>query len=211
MVTSKKCVSRLFRYKNSLYRLKELGFVKIFSDNLAEATGVTAEQVRKDFSIFGISGNKRGGYQIDVLLEKLNNTLGKGQIQKAIVVGIGHIGTALTRYKGFEKESIIIAAAFDIDHEKHNSDTEVPVLPLEELKNFVKSNEINVGIIAVPDIAAQQVADIMVSSGIKGILNFAPISLKVPSDVIINNINLALELENIIYFMNVVNKKELKK
>jgi redox-sensing transcriptional repressor len=210
LITNKNCIIRLSRYKNSLYRLKTLGFVKVFSDNLADAIGVTAEQVRKDFSLFGISGNKRGGYQVDALIEKLNSILGKDRMQKVIVVGSGHIGTALTKYRGFEKEGIKIVTAFDIDPVKHARECDVPVLPLEELKDFVRANEIKIGIIAVPDIAAQQVVDMMLQAGIRGILNFAPIRLRIPEDIVVNNVNLELELENVIYFVNTLSKTGAK-
>lgn len=206
ITTNKNCVLRLSKYKNALYRLKALGFVKVFSDNLADAVGVLSSQVRKDFSLFGIGGNKRGGYQIDSLIEKLNSILGKDQQQKVIVVGAGHIGTALMKYKGFEKEGIKIVACFDIDPAKLNKNSSIPVFPLDELKGFVKDKDIKVGIIAVPDIAAQQAAEVMVSAGIKGLLNFAPIRLRAAEDCVINNVNLELELENLIYYVNVLNK-----
>ncbi|MDD5731197.1 MAG: redox-sensing transcriptional repressor Rex, partial [Candidatus Omnitrophica bacterium] len=170
MITNKNCVIRLSRYKNALYRLKSLGFIKVFSDNLADAVGVMPSQVRKDFSIFGISGNKRGGYQVDDLIEKLNGILGKNETQKAVIAGVGNIGMALIKYKGFEKEGIKIEAAFDIDPAKFNKATDIPVFALEELGAFIKNNKIKIGIIAVPDIAAQQVMDIMISAGIKGVL-----------------------------------------
>ena len=162
--------------------------------------------MRKDFSIFGISGNKKGGYQIDSLLEKLNSILGKDQLQKVIVVGAGHIGSALMRYRGFEKEGIKIVAGFDIDPAKINRSNSVAVLPLEEAKAFIKTNNIRIAILAVPDIAAQQAADIICSAGIKGILNFAPLRLKSAEGCIINNVNLEIELENLIYFVNVTEK-----
>ena len=206
MITNKNCIIRLSRYKNALYRLQALGFVKVFSDNLADAVGVTASQVRKDFSIFGISGNKKGGYQIDSLLEKLNSILGKDQLQKVIVVGGGHIGSALMRYRGFEKEGIKIVAGFDIDPAKINRSSAVAVLPLEEAKAFIKTNGIRIAILAVPDIAAQQAADTICACGIKGILNFAPLRLKSAEGCIINNVNLEIELENLIYFVNVTEK-----
>ena len=206
MITNKNCIIRLSRYKNSLYRLKALGFVKVFSDNLADAIGVTAEQVRKDFSLFGISGNKRGGYQVEPLIEKLNSILGKDRVQKVIVVGVGHIGTALMKYRGFEKEGIKICCGFDTDSSKHVRDGEVPILPIEELKEYVTTHQIRIGIIAVPDITAQQVVDLMLEAGIKGILNFAPIRLRIPDDVVVNNVNLELELENVIYFVNTLSK-----
>ena len=206
MIMNKNCIIRLSRYKNALYRLQALGFVKVFSDNLADAVGGTASQVRKDFSIFGISGNKKGGYQIDSLLEKLNSILGKDQLHKVIVIGAGHIGSALMRYRGFEKEGIKIVAGFDIDPAKINRSNPISVLPLEEVKPFIKSNGIRIAILAVPDIAAQTAADLICSSGIKGILNFAPLRLKNAEGCIINNVNLEIELENLIYFVNVTEK-----
>jgi redox-sensing transcriptional repressor len=206
MVANKNSIIRLSRYKNALYRLKELGFVKVFSDNLADACGATASQVRKDFSLFGISGNKKGGYEISSLLERLNAILGKDEVQKVVVAGAGHIGTALLKYSGFEKEGIKIVAGFDIDPVRLNKDANPPILPMEELKSFVKAQGIKIGIVAVPDIAAQQAADIMFSAGIKGVLNFAPIRLKAPEECVVNNVNVEHELENLIYFVNVLGK-----
>jgi len=206
MNINKNTIIRLSRYKNALTRFQSLGFVKVFSDNLGDAVGVTAAQVRKDFSLFGVSGNKKGGYQIDQLIEKLNSILGKNETQKVIIAGCGHIAAALMRYKGFEKEGIRIVAGFDIDPAKVNRGAQVPILPLEEMKEYVKANAIKIGIVAVPDIAAQQVVDSMLSAGVKGVLNFAPIRLKAAEDVVINNINVEYELENVIYYVNAVNK-----
>ena len=210
MVTNKNCILRLSRYKNSLYRFKSLGFFKIFSDYLADAVGVTSAQVRKDFSLFGISGNKRGGYQIDALLEKLNDILGKNELQKVIMAGAGNLGSALIKYKNFEKEGIKIVAAFDIDPAKHNVKMPVPVYPLDDLEHYTRENNIKIGIISVPDIAAQHTFDIMVKAGVKGVLNFAPIQLKSPDDCIVNNVNLELELENLIYFVNAMQKSKMR-
>ena len=206
MVTNKNCILRLSRYKNALYRFKSLGFFKIFSDYLADAVGVTSAQVRKDFSLFGISGNKRGGYQIDALIEKLNNILGKNELQKVIMAGAGNLGNALMKYGNFEKEGIKIVAAFDIDPAKHNPRLSIPVFPLDDLDLYVRENGIKIGIITVPDIAAQHTLDAMVKVGIKGVLNFAPIQLKTSGDCIVNNVNLELELENLIYFVNATQK-----
>ncbi|MDO5577115.1 MAG: redox-sensing transcriptional repressor Rex, partial [Fibrobacter sp.] len=175
MVTNKNCILRLSRYKNALYRFKSLGFFKIFSDYLADAVGVTSALVRKDFSLFGISGNKRGGYKIDSLIEKLNDILGKNELQKVIMAGAGNLGSALIKYKNFEKEGIQVVAAFDIDPAKHNSRLPIPVLPLDDLEEFVIANKIEIAIICVPDIAAQHTLDIMIKAGISGVLNFAPI------------------------------------
>jgi redox-sensing transcriptional repressor len=203
---NKKCITRLSRYRKALVRLKDLGFVKVFSDTLGEAVGATAAQVRKDFSQFGIGGNKRGGYQVDVLIEKLQSILGKDRDQEVIVVGVGNIGAALLKYKGFEREGIKVSAGFDNDPAKVNRKTKIPILPVDALSAFVKKHNIKVAVIAVPDTAAQQVCEILISSGIKGILNFAPIRLRESEGVIINNIHLQIELENVLYFVNAMNK-----
>jgi len=204
VLPSRNCIVRLSRYKNALHRFRTLGFIKVFSDTLAEEVGVTSSQVRKDFSLFGISGKKRGGYDLDELIEKLNNIFGKDRLEKVVVIGCGNIGRALINYKGFEREGIKITACFDIDPAKCKKEAAVPVLAMEDLCAYVNENGIKIGIIAVPDIAARQVMGSMVSAGIKGILNFAPLELKAPGGTVINNVNLGLELENLIYFVNSV-------
>lgn len=206
MMVNRKCIIRLSRYKSALKRLKALGFVKVFSGNLADAAGVTSSQVRKDFSLFGITGNRRGGYNVDELIEKIREILGKNELQKVVLIGAGSIGNALLRYKGFETGGIKIMAAFDIDPEKIRPDADTPILPLENFQDFVQQHSIRVGILAVPDIAAHHVSEIMISAGITGILNFAPIQLRGAEGVIINNINLEVELENLIYFVNAAEK-----
>jgi redox-sensing transcriptional repressor len=202
MISNKKVILRLSHYKSALTRFKALGFVKIFSEYLAEAVGATSAQVRKDFSLFGISGNKRGGYKIDDLLQKLNTILGKNEIQKVVLVGAGHLGSALLKYRNFEQEGIKILAAFDIDPAKQLQKSHTPIFPLDQMVKFIEANRVKIAILSVPEIAAQQTLDMLVGAGIRGVLNFAPIDLKTPSDCIISNVNLAVELENLIYFVN---------
>lgn len=202
MIENKNCIMRLSHYKNALNRFKSLGFIKIFSDYLADAAGVTSAQVRKDFSLFGIVGNKRGGYRIDALLEQLNVILGKNQVQNVILVGAGHLGQALTRYKNFDKESIRISAVFDIDPAKINAKQDIPILPLSDIEEYIRTNKIKIAIICVPEVAAQATVDILVPAGIQGILNFAPIKLKAPESCSISYVNVETELENLIYTVN---------
>ncbi len=204
-MANRSCIIRLSRYKNSLNRLRTLNFVRVFSDNLADAAGVSAAQVRKDFSLFGITGNRRGGYKVDELADQLNRILGKGQLHEFIMIGVGNIGRALLQYPGFERSGINIVAGFEIDPAKYNRNGQPPVLPLEQLAEVIKTRDIKLGIIAVPDYAAQQVLELVLAAGIKGILNFAPICLKAPTGCIVNNINLETELENLIYFVNAAN------
>ncbi len=208
MVMNRKCIIRLSRYKNALKRLKALGFVKVFSGNLADAAGVTSSQVRKDFSLFGITGNRRGGYKVDELITKIREILGKNELQKVVIIGVGNIGKALLRYKGFEAGGIKVIAGFDIDSTKYVETSEVPIYPLDNFREFVHDHDVKIGILAVPDVAAHHVSEIMISAGIKGILNFAPIQLRTADDVVISNINLEVELENLIYFVNAQGKTE---
>jgi len=206
-VSNKLCVSRLYMYRKALSRFKQMGCIKVFSDNLADGIGVMASQVRKDFSIFGLSGNKKGGYLVEDLILKLDEILGKNKSQRVIVVGAGNIGTALMKYKAFVKEGIEIAAAFDVDSSKVDRTADIPVLPLGELADFVKKSEIKVGILAVPDIVAQEVLNVMISAGIRGALNFAPIRLNTPEDFVINNVNVGVELETVIYMVNALDRR----
>jgi len=201
-MTNKKSILRLAKYKKALVRLRSLGFKKVFSDNLADAIGVTPSQVRKDFSLFELSGNKKGGYSIDELIEKLNKILGKEEVEKVVLVGHGNLGSALVKYRGFEKEGIKIVAAFDNSSSKVERDKDIPILPIEELKDYIVKESIHTAILTVPDLAAQQITDILVEGGVKGILNFSPIYLRVPEGFVITNVNLEVELEGVIYFVN---------
>ncbi len=207
---NRRCIIRLSRYKNALKRLKSLGFVKVFSGNLADAAGVTSSQVRKDFSLFNITGNRRGGYRVDELIDKIELILGKNEVQKVVIVGVGNIGKALLRYRGFESGGIKVVAGFDIDPAKYNKLADVPLLPLEEFRPYVQAHGIKIAILAVPDVSAHHVSELMIAAGIKGILNFAPIQLRGAEDVIVSNINLEVELENLVYFVNTGAKSEIE-
>ncbi len=201
-IINKNSVARLSQYKNALIRLKNLGFVKVFSDNLADALDIRPTQVRKDFSLFQISGNKRGGYNINELLASILKLLGKTELQNVVLIGLGHMGTALANYTGFKKEGIRVYACFDIDPAKHNEAAAPPVYPMERLREIVKKGDIKIAIIAVPDIAAQHVADLLVAADIKGVLNFTSIQLRTPADVPVRTVNLVHELENLFYFVH---------
>ena len=211
MIVSKKLIIRLSRYKDTLKRLKSLGFIKIFSDNIADSVGVAPSQVRKDFSIFGIGGHRRGGYLINDLLNELNKILGDDIITKVIVVGAGNLGTALIKYDMFKKEGIQIVAGFDNDDKKINRVAETPIYKIDEMIAFIKEHNIQVAIITVPVAAAQSITDLLMHSGIKGILNFTPIRLRGNENTIVQNIYLQTELEALIYFVNAsrLNKQDI--
>lgn len=207
---SSNAVTRLHHYRKSLYRLKQMGFLRVFSENLADSVSVTASQVRRDFSAFGLSGNKRGGYNIDALIGSIDEKLGKDQLQKVIVVGAGNVGRALTNYKGFAQEGIAVVAVFDADEAKVDRGAAIPVLPMSELTPYVRKNHIEVAVIAVPDIHAQKVLDELAAAKIRGVLNFAPIRLIPHGDVVINHVDLGLELETVVYHVKLKGKKAAK-
>ena len=195
-------INRLLNYKHLLNRFKSLGMVKIFSDNIADPLGISSSLVRKDFAIFGISGSRKGGYLIDSVLEKIDHILGSDKVQEVVIIGVGRIGEALMSYKGFYRDGIKIVAGFDIDVKKIRTKGDIPVMPLEEFPEFIKTHNVNVAIMAVPDIAAQQTLEIIKASNIQGVLNFTPVKFKSTDEIVINNFNIENELVNLIYFVN---------
>ncbi|HDQ15028.1 MAG TPA: redox-sensing transcriptional repressor Rex [Sediminispirochaeta sp.] len=204
---NKDFILRLTKYKRLLYKLKALGFERVFSNNLGDAIGVTPALVRKDFSTLNLPGNKRGGYNIDTLVEKLDKILGRDRPQQVIVVGCGRIGTALMDYSGFNTDGIEIVAGFDLQPENVKAGSNVPIYPMEKLETFIKEHDILVGVIAVPDTEASKIMDRLIDAGIRGILNFAPVELKCtrtdcPNNTTIHNVNIALELEHLFYQVN---------
>lgn len=198
----KNSLKRIFLYRACLARLKMMGVEKVFSYTLANDTGVTPDQVRKDFSEFGIRGNKRGGYEISDLLEKMENIFHRNKDHNIVLIGMGNLGLALSKYSKFVQRNMNIVATFDIDPFKQKIRSDIPVYSMSRLKEIIDRFRIKVAILAVPEISAQQVSDELVRAGIKGIVNFAPVLLKVPPEVVINNVNLCDELESVIYYVH---------
>jgi redox-sensing transcriptional repressor len=178
----------------------------VFSYTLANETGVTPDQVRKDFSEFGIRGNKRGGYKINELLDIMENLFHRNKDHNIILIGMGNLGLALSKYSKFVQRNMNVVATFDIDPFKQKIRSDVTVYSMLRLKEIIDRFRVKVAILAVPEISAKEVADELIRNGIKGIVNFAPVLLKVPPDIIINNVNLSDELESVIYYVH----KQLK-
>jgi redox-sensing transcriptional repressor len=195
-------LKRIFLYRTSLARLKLMGVEKVFSYTLAIETGVTSDQVRKDFSEFNIKGNKRGGYDINVLLENMEKIFHENKDNDIVLIGMGNVGLALSKYSKFGQRHMNIVATFDIDPFKQKVRSGIPVYSMNRLQEIIERFRVKVAILSVPEISAQEVVDELIRCGIKGILNFAPVILKVPPDVIINNVNLCDELESVIYYVH---------
>jgi redox-sensing transcriptional repressor len=201
-VIPRKAVYRLSLYYRVLERLQQNRIETVSSDALARATGVKPTQLRKDLTYFGQFGTRGLGYKVESLLSQLGSVLRTTRFQPVILVGAGNLGSALLRYDGFAKEGFEIVAAFDIRPDASKAGrTKVPVLPTNEIKRFVPENGVKLAILAVPGMVAQEVTNELVEAGIQAILNFSPLILQVPDQVVVNNVNLAIELENLSYFI----------
>lgn len=175
-----------------------MGVTRVFSYTLAEGTGVTPEQVRKDFSEYGIRGNRRGGYITGTLLSEMEALFNRDWMSNVILVGMGNLGQALSKYGQFIKRGINIVATFDVDPYKQKVRADSCVYPPGRLQEIIDRFSVKVAIVAVPDISAQEVCNELVNMGIRGIVNFSPVLLKVPFYVVVNNVNLSDEIESVI-------------
>src|SRR4051794_2256853 len=168
-------VARLPLYLRSLLEAAEAKTATLSSERLAEMAGVNAAKVRKDLSYLGSYGTRGVGYDVEYLLYQITRELGLTQDWPAAIVGVGNLGRALASYKGFSERGFRIAALFDVDDKVIGREVGgLDVKHLDELKDIVVDEGISIGIIATPPLAAQEVADRLVDSGIKSILNFAP-------------------------------------
>jgi redox-sensing transcriptional repressor len=200
-VIPRKTIYRLSIYLRCLARLRENGISTVSSEALARAAGVKPTQLRKDLAYFGTFGTRGLGYDVGALSKKISDKLGTSRLQPVILVGVGHLGLSLLSYRGFEKEGFEIVAAFDADPQRRrDKEIKQPIYGMEELPTFVREQNVKMAILTVPAAAAQEVANHLVEAGIVGILNFSPIVLAVAEEVMVNNVNLAIELENLSYF-----------
>ena len=197
----RKTVYRLSVYLRCLDQFGLDGVQTVSSHALAQAAGVKPTQLRKDLTSFGHFGTRGLGYDVTKLRDKIADVLGRKRMQPVVLVGVGHLGSALLAYKGFEKESFEIVAGFDVDVKRRRRKTfPQPIYHLDKLEQFVRQHRIKMAIITVPPSAAQEAANRLIGAGVNAVLNFAPVVLRVPSNVVVSNVNLAIELENLSYF-----------
>lgn len=191
-------IRRLSIYTRCLQQLEEDGVKTISSQELAERFNLNSAQVRKDLAYFGEFGVRGIGYYVSGLKAELLKILGLDREWQVALVGFGNLGSALFNYKGFGRQGFRISAIFDDDSAKTGRVLDgIPILPLRDLSREAKAKNLQIGIVAVPAEAAQVVADRLVASGIKAILNFAPVRLKVAKDVRLKNVDLSIELESL--------------
>jgi redox-sensing transcriptional repressor len=198
----RKTIYRLSIYLRCLARLKEHAIQTVSSETLAKVAGVKPTQLRKDLTYFGQFGTRGLGYDVAGLSRMIADELGAKGLQPVILVGVGNLGSALLTYRGFEKEGFEIVAAFDIDlTRRRDKKIRQPILPMDQLPSFVRDRSVRMAILTVGAEVAQEVTNGLIQAGITGILNFAPILLLTPEEVMVNNVNLAIELENLSYFV----------
>jgi redox-sensing transcriptional repressor len=196
----KAVVGRMSLYLRQLETYHRQGLQTVSSSQLGEPLSIKDAQVRKDLAYFGQFGHPGVGYSIEELIDTLRHILGIDHEWPLALVGLGNLGRALLRYRGFRTRGFHVVALFDNDPTKIGQKIDgLIVEPIDSLRKAVAMRKIKLAILCVPTEAAQPVADLLVSSGIGGILNFAPIPLSVPAHVNLVPVDLSVQLENLAY------------
>ncbi len=202
-------IKRIPKYYRYLKELANNDVDRISSNELSEKIGFTASQIRQDLNCFGDFGQQGYGYNVKELLSQISGILGLDKDYNIVIIGAGNIGQAIANYTYFQKMSFDVKAIFDINPKLIGLKIrEVPILDIDELEGFIGENQIDIGIICVPKERAQDVCEVITESGIKAIWNFAPIDLKVPNDVIVENVHLSESLMTLSYLLNERRKEE---
>lgn len=197
---SKAVISRLPRYFRYLGELKDDGIERISSQELSERMNVTASQIRQDLNNFGGFGQQGYGYNVSHLYDEIGKILGLDRKHNLILVGAGNLGTALAGYANFEKRGFIMRGIFDVSSDKIGKKIRnIPVMSMEMMEDFVKKNDIDIAVIAIPKTAAVGVAENLVKYGIKAIWNFSHIDLNVPDDIVVENVHMSESLMRLSY------------
>jgi len=194
-------IKRLSIYLRNLKRLEKEDVEVISSDKITQFLKVTSVQFRKDLSYFGGFGKPGVGYKVATLLKELENILGVDQRWDIALIGAGRLGGALSRFEGFSRFNLRITTVFDNDRNVIGKKRgKIVVQDVKYLKKIIKQREVKIAIIATPLEAAQSICDELVQAGVKGILNFSPLVLRAPNNVCVSNVDMACELESLIYF-----------
>jgi len=192
---------RLPLYYRFLKNLHASGKQRVSSAELSEAVKVDSATIRRDFSYFGALGKKGYGYNVNYLLSFFRKTLDQDEVTEVALIGVGNLGTAFLNYNFMKNNNTKIVMAFDVDQAKIGKEIGgVPVYHLDELEMRLHK-DIAVAILTVPAHVAQSITDRLVKTGVKGILNFTPARLNVPEHIRVHHIDLAIELQSLVYFL----------
>lgn len=193
---------RLPLYYRFIKNLHSSGKQRVSSAELSEAVKVDSATIRRDFSYFGALGKKGYGYNVNYLLSFFSKTLDQDELTKVALIGVGNLGTAFLNYNFLKNNNTKIECAFDVDMDKVGmSIRDVPVYHMDDLVEYLNNDHISVAILTVPAPAAQMITDLLVKANVKGILNFTPARLTVPASIRVHHIDLAIELQSLIYFL----------
>ena len=196
-------VRRLSSYYRILLSLEAKEVQTVSSARLAELCGVTSAQVRKDLSYFGNFGTRGLGYQVTDLKDAIVGILGLNRQWTMALFGAGSLGHALYFYQGFRTDGFYFTHIFDIDPRRVGEKwRDIEIHPFSVAREQLQANPVDIGVIAVPEESAQDIADLLVNLGVKGILNFAPRQLSIPKDVRLRNVNLAVALESLSFLLS---------
>ncbi len=195
-------INRLPLYVRTLNDLKSMNQTTISSEHLGHLLQTTPAQIRKDFSHFGKFGKQGKGYNIDYLLEELREILNLNKSWNSCVVGVGKLGQAVINYQGFKDEGYLIKVAFDISLPKTKTINDIEIRSISDMNQYIKTLDIKIGIVTVPAIDAQGVIDRLIQSGVKGILNYAPMKPIIPKNVSCMNIDPILSLQSMSYYLD---------
>ena len=195
---------RLSLYYRIFKRFNAEKIEKANSKQIAEAIGIDSATVRRDFSYFGELGRRGFGYDVKKLMNFFADLLNDNAITNVMIVGVGNMGRALLHYRFHERNKMKVVMAFDIDdHPEVGSTTSdgIPIYGISQIKEKIQSGNVQIAILTVPSVKAQEVASILVQAGVKGILCFSPVNLSLPKDVVVQYVDLTSELQTLLYFM----------
>lgn len=208
MKVSNAIIRRLPRYRRYLGYLQTKGIKKISSNELSEMIGYTASQIRQDLNTFGEFGQQGYGYEVEKLYKEINKILGLDREYKTVVVGCGNLGQAITNYTYYYKIGFNIIGLFDANPKIiGNVINDVEVMDSSGLEEYVRNENIDIGIICVNRENAQKVADALVSGGVKGIWNFAPVDLVIPDNVALESVHLSDSLHALSFMIKRMNEE----
>ena len=203
-------VTRLPVYLRSLLELASDQVSTVSSERLAELSGVNAAKVRKDLSYLGSYGTRGVGYDVGFLVDQVGRELGTTRDWPVVIVGLGNLGRALANYHGFGTRGFRVAALVDADPSLiGESIGELTVVSIDQLESVVTQGQVAVGILATTAGSAQDVADRLVSAGVRSILNFAPVLLSVPDGVSLRNVDLSMELQVLTFYQHQAHPQHL--
>lgn len=193
---------RLPLYYRFLQNLHSSGKQRVSSAELSEAVKVDSATIRRDFSYFGALGKKGYGYNVNYLLSFFRKTLDQDEVTKVALIGVGNLGTAFLNYNFLKNNNTKISMAFDVDERKVGTNiADVPIYHMDEIESRLQGEHVTAAILTIPAHVAQSVTDRLIAAQVKGILNFTPARLNVPSSIRIHHIDLAVELQSLIYFL----------